>query len=55
MNLAFWFPASLSKTIGHHAVGGEGATPPSNPQIYIFAGSRAKQSCLFPQVLCLER
>ena len=35
MNSAFRFPASLSVTIGHHAVGGEGATLPSNHQIYI--------------------
>ena len=35
-NSAFRFPASLSVTIGHHAVGGEGATPHSNPQIYTF-------------------
>ena len=37
-NLAFVFPASLFVTIGRHAVGGEGATPHSNPQIYILGG-----------------
>ena len=38
-----WFPASLPVTIGHHAVGGEGATPPSNPQIYIFRGVASEE------------
>ena len=49
-NLAFRFPASLSVTIGHHAVGGEGATPHSNPQIYILGGSRVKEKAFFTLV-----
>ena len=49
MNLAFQSPASLFVTIGHHAVGGEGAMPPSKPQIYIFfgGGGRARKKWPF--------
>ena len=42
-NLAVRFPASLFVTIGHHAVGGEGGTPHSNPQIYILGGRAWKK------------
>ena len=35
MNLAFLFPVFLSVTTGPHAVGGEGATPSSNHEVYI--------------------
>ena len=42
-NLAVRFPASLFVTIGHHAVGGEGGTLHSNPQIYILGGRAWKK------------
>ena len=42
-NLAVRFPASLFVTTGHHAVGGEGATPHSNPQTYILGGRTWKK------------
>ena len=47
MNLAFRIPASLIVTIGHLAVGGEGAMPPSNPQIYIAGGGVAREKTAF--------
>ena len=49
MNLAFRFTASLSVTIDHHAVGGEGATPPSYFKIYTLSKSviRVKNSHVF--------
>ena len=44
MNLAFRFPASLSVTIGHHAVSGEG--PLRTPK-FMFLGTRAKKMAFF--------
>ena len=46
-NLSVRFPASLFVTIDHHAVGGEGATPHSNPQIYILGGVARGRNGLF--------
>ena len=43
--------ASLSVTIGHHAVGGEVA----NPQIYVSGESRAKNKLLFSAIFLKER